>query len=188
MKAVDAEINRGEPGDRGGARAESQCWSKPSRCRATRVWDGYGALGEVGPTGRCAVRAEVPGAKFQKDGLSGAAARTGGNHGRMQGSGYAGMIAPTGAVGLQEEVTRAPRMLFAGLALLVVSPPDWNRGTKSVPNFRTSCLPRAQVKFHAHKRRDARTECRDARTSPRTRAQIVGTPAQTLRTVAQSQG
>jgi len=47
MKAVDAEINRGEPGDRGGARAESQCWSKPSRCRATRVWDGYGALGEV---------------------------------------------------------------------------------------------------------------------------------------------
>ena len=59
--------------------------------------------------------------------------------------------------------------------------------TKSVPKFRTSRLPLAQVKFHAHKRPDRRTECRDARTSRRTRAQIVGTPAQTLRTVAQSQ-
>ena len=60
--------------------------------------------------------------------------------------------------------------------------------TKSVPKFRTSRLPRAQVKFRAHKRPDGRTECRDARTSRRTRAQIVGTPAQTLRIVAQSQG
>src|SRR5437870_2537586 len=41
-------------------------------------------------TGRCAAMAEVAGAKFREDGPSGAAARTGGNHGRMQGSGYAG--------------------------------------------------------------------------------------------------
>ena len=60
--------------------------------------------------------------------------------------------------------------------------------TKSVPKLRTSRLPPAQVIFRAHKRPDARTECRDARTSRRTRAQILGTPAQTLRTVAQSQG
>jgi hypothetical protein len=58
----------------------------------------------------------------------------------------------------------------------------------SVPNFRTSRLLLAQVVCHAHRSSASRTECPDARTSPRTRAQIVWTPAQTLRIVAQSQG